>query len=182
MKYLTIFLILVACGKKSDSRGDGATDLMPSLALDKKEELPTCDDSRQKQLVYVVDEKIFYTCKGSDWEPIDVTQTATTNTTNVNEFPDSAWVDNVTGYTWHKGFTAVTWAEAMANCNVGAWTLGTRDEATSAVIRGLGVETWTSTEFSNPANAYYIRTTGVTTTTATSATKTDARAVACVKK
>lgn len=81
-------LMVAACGTDSNDDGapvatngkqtqqgtgpDGAPELI-SLAINTMADLPTCDASREQQLVYVMETKQFQTCHAGSWAVIDIT-------------------------------------------------------------------------------------------------------------
>lgn len=98
--YLFLLLLLTACGTDpaKDSKEEPKNVAAPkyqetphALAAD---ELPKCDEDNQKQLVYVIPEKQFYTCEEKGWETIEMVM--------AEKQPQSVlWTDPVTDRQWY---------------------------------------------------------------------------------
>jgi len=71
---LTSLLLFAGCGstKNNDTTTKPDAPELQSLAVTTVGEIPDCAESNQKQLVYVITNKEFFTCQGTLWERIEI--------------------------------------------------------------------------------------------------------------
>lgn len=86
MRYILLLLFLAACGTDNDSASEAPNEqsepLSPagipeaqlpySMAL-QSDSVPQCDDTREAQLVYLLDTKVFQVCQAGAWVEISIT-------------------------------------------------------------------------------------------------------------
>lgn len=92
-------MVILGCGREGDSSSSSEeidVNNQETLAIAKKKNLPACGKENQKQLVYVISDKQFYTCEDG-WEKIDIGQETQ------EQFPaySGLWKDPKTGTTWY---------------------------------------------------------------------------------
>jgi hypothetical protein len=173
-KMIVFSVLTTSCGQGffGDSGSEGSSSNEPtsesgkakSLALDSKDDLPTCDDSSEKALAYVIDEKQFYVCNEGEWSEIDV---------NEDSLSDSEWKDPITGYVWMIG--GKTTFGAIANACSGDYKTGSSDEVQAAAKHGLKSDDgiWVNGSSNKYMSGGQIR---------TESTATNAHSPVCVKK
>lgn len=88
MKYLIFSIILLGCGvQERENKEESPTvsdeiktvapeikeeKVTPPMAIAVSGEKPTCGPENENQLIYHVDDGLFYSCKGNDWAVIDL--------------------------------------------------------------------------------------------------------------
>lgn len=142
-------LILSSCGSShSDSQGDQATQPSQSQSMSYmiKDEaaLPTCDASRENQLVYISSTGEFKGCSSSVWAVLTVkgkdgaAGKDGTIGSNGKDAPalldESMWLDPITKRTWLFGGGVV---RAQASCPSG-YRAPSFAEASEAYANGMG--------------------------------------------
>lgn len=142
MKNLILILfgiVMISCGSdssksKNNSNSDDPSEEVPSeeeaaqtrtLALDSISDLPACGDTNAHQLVYIIDEEQFYTCKSANWETIELFEVP---------LQDNEWYDRQTGWIWQKGGNSHQ--SDLANCS-GDSVYPSKDEIIAAIDAGL---------------------------------------------
>lgn len=143
---LILVMFLVSCGSEGGSSDsaeaeDGLTNQIlqstsepesvnHALAVDG---LPECNESNQKQLVFEINDKKFYTCEETQWVEIEVTNTV------VNQ-GSSVWLDEETGKYWFvKGYSNdySTCADSGSSSVRKSWKQAAPSEVAIAVNNGL---------------------------------------------
>lgn len=161
MKTLLIIMsfVFVSCG---GSDGGGSASDTPasevnaqsednparnqSITLASVSDLPDCDETIDKQLVYVLDEEMFYLCRKGEWvevsikgedgrDGVDGQDGVTTVVEEEATNKKNQWVDTLTGLTWLIGGGG-TYAQAVAACTSG-YRVPTWAEAELAIGHGL---------------------------------------------
>lgn len=64
---------VTAAGQRTQTADEPARDPLQALAINTMAELPACDATRDRQLVYVMETKQFQTCSAGAWTVIDIT-------------------------------------------------------------------------------------------------------------
>jgi hypothetical protein len=178
-KLITLIFLLNSCGSKSDSNGAEsiaqveATEITPpssspehftySMMIDSEADLPSCDDSRKRQLVYIKETSQFKACSNSKWEVVSikgekgdkgdtgvagpqgstgaqgVAGTNGTNGTNGTVVNSNMWYDTIDKKYWliPSVEKTATIANATASCGTSDYRLPTYSELLNAVGRGL---------------------------------------------
>lgn len=185
---LALTLTTIACGTdekasddiktKASEQGNNTEDPDSSSVYAEERyslaDLPECLEINDSQLIFVIDENAFYTCKQLAWKRIEIKGESGTKgdkgdkgdagvNTNIyqNASITNVWVDAITGYEWVIG-AAGNVGELATRCT-GDYRAPTRQEAVIAANDGLLVaafakgyikEMWTTED---PGNGMFIK-------------------------
>lgn len=133
-----------------------------ALTVSSSGDMPECSKANDRQLVYVKDEAIFFSCDEGTWIEIDLKgepgpagpKGETGDKGEAAISISNGWIDPVSGQQWIIGGTAML-SQAMAACS-SPWRLPTAEEALQAGLRGIKtavdqlkapIQFWTSTTF-----------------------------------
>lgn len=134
MKYLALLVLLTACGtdpaaeKESKNAEPVKYQETPhALAAD---EFPKCNKGNDRQLVYIIPEKMFYTCESGDWQEININ-------VDQRESASTLWIDSVSQRQWYiLGISnQQTFCGDLGGSRV--WERQTPDQIKEALRRGI---------------------------------------------
>lgn len=162
MKYLIlIIMFLAACGtddSKEPSTAQEVTGKTPySMALQTADEMPECVAENQNQLIYIIDDKIFFTCDDGEWVEINIgmDQDPEVNT-NESALFGSFWLDQKTGVKWYvmgqttnQKYNCTDWTNPnWQSVKVFEWNVPSaeiKEALTNGIFKELNIRVWVDT-------------------------------------
>lgn len=156
---LRVFLVTLAitllsgCGDDQSAGGAKSTQddkesrskpKLQSIALDSVDELPSCDDANDKQLAYIIDTEVFYSCDDGQWVEVEIKGkdgkdgaqgVAGSDAPTAPVLGSNEWQDPITGDIWLMAVVG-NFAAAQAACS-GSYRMPTREEGIAARLHGL---------------------------------------------